>query len=334
MSAQPFPFDSLPRYRAADVAVLRAALSWLGAVSDAPSGSVLGLAIALGRVVATGPRALDSSAAMVWLISEGTRALVAVPGTEVRELARRLLSLPLEIEAPRPLTAAEQAVTALAASALLAARGSAVQVEPWQPFPDLRTALSRTERLVAQWPCVSLALTLDGRAAELCAWIPPALLVARPVARPRRPFLPALSHPALVVVATAPVPREALARLAPRDVIVVEPAATGAQLRLARGAIDLRVAPGHTQAVVESGYVRRVMDPLPDDLEVELTVTLGTLELSLRQLSELAVGQVLSLGRPLHGPFELRAGPRVIGTGELVDVDGALGVRVTSLVGS
>ena len=46
---------------------------------------------------------------------------------------------------------------------------------------------------------------------------------------------------------------------------------------------------------------------------------------------ELAVGQVVSLGRPLAGPFEVRAAGRVVGQGELVDVDGELGVRIVSL---
>jgi type III secretion protein Q len=70
---------------------------------------------------------------------------------------------------------------------------------------------------------------------------------------------------------------------------------------------------------------------LPDDAHLELTVQLGTTRMSLRALSELAVGQVISLGRPLAGPFEVRAGGRLVGQGELVDVDGELGVRIVSL---
>ena len=54
-------------------------------------------------------------------------------------------------------------------------------------------------------------------------------------------------------------------------------------------------------------------------------------ELSLRQVFELAVGQIVPLGRPLAGPFELRAAGRVVGRGELVDVDGELAVRIVSL---
>ncbi len=70
---------------------------------------------------------------------------------------------------------------------------------------------------------------------------------------------------------------------------------------------------------------------LPDEAHLELTVALGTTRLSLRALTELAIGQVISLGRPLSGPFDLRVEGRVIGRGELVDVDGELGVRIVSL---
>ena len=54
---------------------------------------------------------------------------------------------------------------------------------------------------------------------------------------------------------------------------------------------------------------------LPDDAHVELTVALGTTQLSLRQVFELSVGQIVSLGRPLAGPFELRAAGRLVGKG-------------------
>jgi flagellar motor switch protein FliN len=70
---------------------------------------------------------------------------------------------------------------------------------------------------------------------------------------------------------------------------------------------------------------------LPDDAHVELTVALGTTQMSLRQVLDLAVGQVVQLNRPLAGPFELRAAGRVVGRGELVDVDGELGVRIVSI---
>lgn len=327
MNVQPFPFGALRKVRAVDLALLRSALGWLWAHGGPKEA--LGVAVTLGPPV-VGPQPLPSTAALVWLVRDGVRALVALPGGSVREVARRLLSLPLELPAPRPLTSAEHAVAALGCAAVLAQLDAAAQVEPWQPVPELRYALARTERFIADWPCISAPMTIDGAPGTLRVWVPPGLVVARP-AEPALRFLPAVAVPALVVVATAPLPRPTAARLAVRDIIIVEPAGHGAVLRLGRGELGLRVARGATQAVIDSGYVRAAMEPLPDDVHVELTVALGAVSLSLRQISELAVGQVVSLGRPLEGPFELRLGARVIGAGELVDVDGALGVRVLSL---
>jgi type III secretion protein Q len=84
------------------------------------------------------------------------------------------------------------------------------------------------------------------------------------------------------------------------------------------------------EATVTTGYVRHEM-ALPDDAHLELTVQLGTTSLSLRQLAELAVGQIVPLGRPLAGPYEIHAAGRLVGQGELVDIDGELGVRIVAL---
>ncbi len=382
MSIEPFPFLTLPRLRSGDVAVQNAAATWLAASplaasinegDDGRSPRVLGLELRGWRVVGAARRELDSSAGLAWIQRQGARALVSVPGEVIRPLARRLFAAPAELAAPRPLTAAEQAVTAMLAAAVLTELGAAGAVEPWQPFPDVRAALLTTEQRIAGWACLALAVLVDGREQTAQAWIPPQLAHLRPLSlRGHRRPLPGWATDHLlelpVVVAAAPVPRRALARLAERDVVIVVAPPGGAELRVARGAIALRASPGASHAVIESGYGRAV-PPLPDageklpdaaanaaaaspapssapsgaglahdlagsladDLAVELLVTLGTTALSLRQLADLATGQVIALGRPLAGPFELRVAGKVIGSGELVDVEGSLGVRVTSL---
>ena len=132
---------------------------------------------------------------------------------------------------------------------------------------------------------------------------------------------------ALVAVGRCALPREDLARLRLRSLITIERAL---ELEVLGGALGLRAEPGAVVAEVATGYVRRPMS-LPDDAHVELTVALGTTQLSLRQVFELSVGQIISLGRPLAGPFELRAAGRLVGKGELVDVDGELAVRIVSV---
>jgi flagellar motor switch/type III secretory pathway protein FliN len=84
------------------------------------------------------------------------------------------------------------------------------------------------------------------------------------------------------------------------------------------------------EARVATEYVPRDM-ALPDDAMLEVTVQLGTARLSLRQLGELAIGQIVALGRPLAGPYDIHAAGRVVGQGELVDIDGELGVRIVSI---
>lgn len=435
MALSPFPFHTLPRLIASDLALCNAAAGWLGGGSGRGSGAsvVLGVAAADWRLVAVGRREPDAGAGLAWLVRDGARVLVSLPGDVVRAVARRLLAAPLELEAPRPLTSAEHAVAAmLCASALeeweelekegaaeaaeereggkrpggggdvapgaadplevrppgggrddgdgrrgpavervVARRGAAVvvtgrsvtvtplrevassdmagsaaaldpwracSVEVWQPVPEVRTALAQTSQRVSGWPCLELAVRLDGKERVVRVWVPPQLAHLRPSRAVRRGLassaFASIVQELPVVMAAAPLEPEALARLSPRDVIIVAAPERGAELRVGRGAIGVRLVAGSghgpAHAVIESSY-RRAVDPLSDDVTSELTVTLGAATLSLRQLGELAVGQVVPLGRPLGGPFELRVAGKLIGSGELVDVDGALGVRVLSL---
>jgi flagellar motor switch/type III secretory pathway protein FliN len=121
--------------------------------------------------------------------------------------------------------------------------------------------------------------------------------------------------------------RDDVARLRVRDVVTLE---RRLALRVGPGEVILQAKPGSVEARVANGYVPRAM-ATADDAQMELTVQLGTTRLTLRQLAELAPGAIVSLGRPLSGPFEVRAQGRLIGQGELVDVDGELGVRIVTL---
>jgi flagellar motor switch/type III secretory pathway protein FliN len=387
MAVAPFPFETLPRISLADLAVGNSAVTWLGQMARAesrPEGPLraLGLEVTGARLVGVSGRsndgasndAIDSSTGLVWVGREGARALVSLPGSLVRSVAGRLLAGPKELAAPRPLTAAEHALAAMLCASALAglcvedggAGSAAWSVEPWQPFPEVRSALAATEKRLTGWPRLEVIVALDGREHPLRVWTPPSLVHRRPRSAAPPSWLARLRIELPLVVAAAPMEPAVLARLQVRDVIVVEAPAGGAELRVSRGAVGLRVRPGASHAVIESSYRRRVKSPsegpaaavppfssggaadaqpdasvdasvdaladaLVDDVTAELTVTLGSVALSLRQLTELAVGQVVSLGRPLHGPFELRIAGKPMGRGELVDVEGSLGVRIVSL---
>ncbi|HYN86259.1 MAG TPA: FliM/FliN family flagellar motor C-terminal domain-containing protein, partial [Pyrinomonadaceae bacterium] len=70
-----------------------------------------------------------------------------------------------------------------------------------------------------------------------------------------------------------------------------------------------------------------------EGLLLTLHVELPARRISLEELSRLRAGQVLELGCRPTDPVELVADGRRVAAGELVDIDGRLGVRVTRLLG-
>ena len=69
-----------------------------------------------------------------------------------------------------------------------------------------------------------------------------------------------------------------------------------------------------------------------NDLVLPVTFDLGRLELSVGELGQVAEGYLFNLQRPLESQVSLRVNGRLIGRGELVDIEGNLGVRVTEIV--
>ncbi len=69
----------------------------------------------------------------------------------------------------------------------------------------------------------------------------------------------------------------------------------------------------------------------PDQLPVQLTFEVGRLEITLAELRGLGPGSVLELGRNLAGAVHISAQGRPVGQGELVDVEGMVGVKVVRL---
>lgn len=68
-----------------------------------------------------------------------------------------------------------------------------------------------------------------------------------------------------------------------------------------------------------------------DEMPVQLTFDLGHKTVSLAQLRQLGEGQALPLDRPVQSGVTIRANGAVIGQGQLVDIDGQLGVLVSQL---
>ncbi len=234
-----------------------------------------------------------------------------------------------ELAAPRPPTAIERALVAGAIADALARAEIAADVGLGRPVaPSGACAL------------VHLAVSRPGPA-EVVVIVPdlpaPRLRPLASLLATRGGRLPAV--PVIVELARAALPAAAgprLAALVPGDVIVVGRSAPALRVGRGRVAGALDLAAG--ELTVAASYLRAdpVSDPNPqtlaDDLSIPLTVVAGEVAVSARALLELAPGAVLPLGRPLGGAVELWAGGRRIARGELVEVEGALGVRVAELL--
>ncbi|MDE0064926.1 MAG: FliM/FliN family flagellar motor switch protein [Gammaproteobacteria bacterium] len=65
-----------------------------------------------------------------------------------------------------------------------------------------------------------------------------------------------------------------------------------------------------------------------DSLPVRLQFIAGVLDVPFGELSSIGPGYVFDLMQATHGHVEVRAYGRTIGRGELVEVDGRVGVRI------
>lgn len=283
---------------------------WLGAApSKLPrTASLVGAPrISLATSVVEDPHAARCT------IRVGGASLEArASSTGIKRIAQKLLGGPDELPAPRPLTFAESAIWSSIVSTVLDDLGVTAEV---LASPSQTSSTISLDVIVGGIP---LAVSI-GLPADLELRVPPA---KSPPAWADR-----VKVDATIVVGRCALHREDLARLKVRSLVTIDRAL---ELEVLGGALGLRAEPQAVVAEVATGYVRRPM-PLPEDAHVELTVALGTTQLSLRQVFELSVGQIISLGRPLAGPFELRAAGRLVGKGELVDVDGELAVRIVSV---
>lgn len=147
---------------------------------------------------------------------------------------------------------------------------------------------------------------------------------------------------------------DALATLAPGDVVILDEAWWGRKPTLRARVLGGRrsewwcvagpegIVQGerriHGDAAVAEG--RRMTMTKDDgtqtmaavgDAPVEISVELVRFRVSLDELARTRPGEVLLSGRPIGKRVSLRVGDAVVGEGELVDVEGEVGVRVLSI---
>ncbi len=70
------------------------------------------------------------------------------------------------------------------------------------------------------------------------------------------------------------------------------------------------------------------------DVPVQLSVELGSCQLPMRDVLQLAVGSVLQLDKTADAPVELYVNQKLIARGEVVVVEDRFGIKITELSGS
>ncbi|MEY2617680.1 MAG: hypothetical protein RL522_682 [Pseudomonadota bacterium] len=139
-----------------------------------------------------------------------------------------------------------------------------------------------------------------------------------------------------------------IARLSVGDSVLLEQSQFDGDRRLwlACGGMGLRVVMGSTGLTVvtplsEGGWTMHVdpeVSPSPadrvtvDQLPLRLVFDLGEVAMPLKAVRQLQVGQTIDLGHPLANAVRVRVNGVHVATGELVDIDGHLGVTLTALV--
>jgi flagellar motor switch/type III secretory pathway protein FliN len=121
------------------------------------------------------------------------------------------------------------------------------------------------------------------------------------------------------------------------DVVLAAPGAEwGARAALVEGG----------RVVLRAGSQEVARDPMPDegaddaitlavgDVPVVVRVEVGAARMTAREWASVAVGDVVGLARALAEPVTLRVGGVEVARGELVDIEGEMGVRILSLPGA
>ena len=286
---------------------------------------LLGTAVAIDGAPLPSVAVEAAGMAAVNVVLEGV-ACTATLEVDCRLLARALERLGGErvwTPAARGATERETALLDLCTLAALdALRGGAV--EPLVPRLALPAGLAAGRDALV----VALDLTVGDERGRGRLRVPPAAL--RALARGSEPTAAAAALPVELALrtGTATLARDELDLLAPGDVLLLDERDSGEELALP-GGLTLRGQLDGSLFHVQEIAMTETQASYPLTLAVEVarvTVTFG-------ELARLERGAVLALDARRDGAVVLRAGDRALARGELVEVDGGLGVRIVELEG-
>jgi type III secretion protein Q len=225
------------------------------------------------------------------------------------------------------LSAAERTVVELAVLGALDAVAAGTGVEPTlAPRLALRGG-------VPQRPlCVELTVSAGGTRGRVLLLLPESALRALRGPPCLPPALRDVPVRGTVRIGETSLEARDAEALGPGDVLLLEPApGETATLRLAGGlAAQGRISGDALEVTaVDLQEGEGVARSAPVLLEVEL----AAVAVPLREVARIAAGVVLPLGLDRSGRVTLRIGGRAVAVGELVEVDGGVGVRVVAMAG-
>jgi type III secretion protein Q len=127
---------------------------------------------------------------------------------------------------------------------------------------------------------------------------------------------------------SAPLLPEEIATLATGDVVLLDPLPPGRLTAVAPGGLRVVGTESENALFVEEV---RMPDVPSSEWPIAVDVELARVPITLGELARLAPGAVLSLPIDRRGLVALKLGDRTVARGQLVDVEGGLGVRIDSL---
>jgi type III secretion protein Q len=278
-----------------------------------------------GRILPGVPEPGACALVPVELTALAGQATLAVDCGFAARLAQRVAGAAGSFPSATSLTPVERAVVELAV--LGALDGIAAET-------DIEAALAPRLGLRGGTPvrplCVELHVTAAGIQGRALLFLPQEALRAfsRIVELPEP--LGAVAVSASLRSGSAALAASEVAALRPGDVVILDGSPGDAASLLLPGGLR---AIGRLEG--DSLEVREVdiadSDLGEDDLPVVLDVELASVPVPLRDIARIAPGAVLLLGLDRDGRVTLRIGERAVARGELVDVDGSVGVRVLAM---
>jgi flagellar motor switch/type III secretory pathway protein FliN len=254
-------------------------------------------------------------------------SLGALPATAALEVDVRLLARTVErLAGSSPHTPAALTPCKIERSVLDLIALVAVDAARSPGLDALVPRLAAAGEVASDALAVALELTVGEDRGRGRLLVPAAAVAALGGEAELHTALAALSVAASFREGTSSLTEDELAALAPGDVLLLDEGTPRAELVIP-GGLALRGRAEGTAFHVEEIRMTETQASYPITLSVEVarvSVTLG-------DLARLEPGSALPLGVAMEGTVVLRAGERAIARGQLVEIDGALGVRLAQI---